>query len=90
MGGMRPINRGTFTIVRQVNVNVVDKVTVNEETLQKIAELLGIPEAERDRLITGTVWIGAPPTTPGDGPSSSPPSGRARPSSTRRRRRQSE
>jgi hypothetical protein len=49
--------RKTFNIVRQV--------TVDDDTLRRIAELLGIPVAERDRIISGEIVIGAPPTTPG-------------------------
>jgi hypothetical protein len=66
---------GTFNIVRQV--------TVDEETLVRIAELLGIPDDERRQLISGTIYIGAargrvrPPA----------PSSGAPPSATRRPRR---
>lgn len=75
MTGLVP--KGTFNIVRQM--------TVDEATLQKIAELLGIPEAERGRLVSGTVYIG-----PGPAPSSrrarTPSrSAAARPASRRRR-----
>jgi hypothetical protein len=60
--------KGTFNIVRQVKVD--------EETLKEIARLLGIPEAERDQLISGTIYIGiSPTTTRGDTTPPSPPGG---------------
>jgi len=83
---MGDVIRRPFTIVRRVNVD--------EETLKRIAELLGIPEAERDQIISGEITIGpvptpasgsAPPSTPsGDSPPS-PSSGGAPPSPTNRR-----
>jgi hypothetical protein len=56
--------------------NIVRRVTVDEETLEKIAELLGIQPGQ---VISGTIYIGAPP---------SPPSGGTQPSATSGRRRQ--
>ena len=44
---MGDVIRKPFNIVRQVNVD--------DETLKRIAELLGIPEAERDRIISGEI-----------------------------------
>lgn len=48
------IESGTFKIVRRVHVTA--------ENLLKIAEMLGIPEAERGQLISGTVYIESAPT----------------------------
>jgi hypothetical protein len=64
------VRGGTFNIVRQV--------IVDGETLEKIAELLGIAEAERGRVVSGTIYISPPP---------SPPSAGAPPPSRRRRQR---
>jgi hypothetical protein len=85
---MGDVIRKPFNIVRQVNVD--------DETLKRIAELLGIPEAERDRIISGEIHI-APPQPPASGsaaestpsgsssPSPSPSSGGAPPPGGRRR-----
>ncbi len=70
----------TFKIVRQV--------AVTEETLEKIAELLGIPAAERGQLISGTIYIGTSPPQPGGSARPSARSRAARPSATSGRRRQ--
>jgi hypothetical protein len=97
MGGdvVRP---GTINVMRRVTVNeVVRQITVDEQTLERIAELLGIPE----QVIGGTIYIrtrssapsGSSPSSPGAPPSSGdlpasgtpPPSG-SPPSSGRRRR----
>jgi hypothetical protein len=53
--------KNTFKIVRHVNLD--------EETLKKIAEALGIPEAERDRIISisGEIEIGPAPIPPSGG-----------------------
>jgi hypothetical protein len=61
--------RKTFNIVRQVNVD--------DDTLKKIADALGIPEAEHARIrsISGEIHIGPPPTPPSAGPPSTPSSG---------------
>jgi len=64
------VRGGTFNIVRQV--------IVDGETLERIAELLGIPEAERGRVISGAIYISPPPSSPGGGAPPSPPSGRRR------------
>jgi hypothetical protein len=58
---------GIFNIVRQVNVD--------EETLEKIAELLGIQPGQ---VISGTIYIGAPPSSPSGGARPSAASGRSR------------
>jgi hypothetical protein len=64
---------------------IVRHVTVDDDTLKRIAELLGIPEAERDRIISGEIHIG-PPSTPASGsPPPMPPSGGAPPPSPPRR-----
>jgi hypothetical protein len=59
MGGI-VFKKGTFRIVRQV---IVDR-----ERLERIAEVLDIPEAERDQVISGTesiqIYVGAPPSPP--------------------------
>jgi hypothetical protein len=44
------------------------RMTVNKETLEKIADLLNIPEAHRKRILTNGLVISAP------APSSSPKS----------------
>ena len=59
--------RGTFHITRQV--------TIDEETLKKIAEALGIPEAEA-HLISGKIYVGATPSPASGGATPSPASGR--------------
>lgn len=48
--------RSTFSIVRQVNID--------DAALKKIAEALGIPEAEHGRVesISGEICIGPAPT----------------------------
>jgi hypothetical protein len=53
----------TFHIVRHVNLD--------DDTLKKVAEALGIPAHEHDRIvsISGEIHI-APPSTPGGGASS--------------------
>jgi hypothetical protein len=57
--GFRPLRTSTFTIVRSV--------TVSEQTLKRIAEALGIPEAEHDRItsISGEIHIGPAPSPAG-------------------------
>jgi hypothetical protein len=62
--------RKTFNIIRQV--------TVDDDTLKRIAELLGIPEAERDRIISGEIIIGTPRTPSSEGTPPPPASGRRR------------
>jgi len=54
-------NKSTFNIVRQVNVD--------DSALKKIAEALGIPEAEHGRIesISGEIHIGPAPTRAGSG-----------------------
>jgi hypothetical protein len=51
-----PPPRGTFKIIRQV--------TIREEELRKIADILGIPEAQA-HLISGKIYIGAESSTSG-------------------------
>jgi hypothetical protein len=72
MDGM--MESGTFKIVRRVHVTA--------EKLRQIAEILGIPEAERGQLMSGTVYMESAP----------PPARRraARSSTTRRPRRRQE
>ena len=41
-------------VVTTTNRSLVRDVVVDEQTLDKIAELLGIPKAERDQLIPDT------------------------------------
>jgi len=53
---MKKIEKGSFNIVRQMSVK--------GETLKKIAELLDIPEAERDHLLGGTIYIETAPPSP--------------------------
>jgi hypothetical protein len=70
--------RKTFNIVRQVNLDT--------DTLVKIAEALGIPKSEHDRIISisGEIQIAPPPTGTGGvaGYSNAPGSGASRTSST--------
>ena len=79
--------RKTFNICREVRVG--------DDALKKIAEALGIPEAEQDRSISisGEIRIGpspmpasgsAPPTSRGGGSPPTPPSGDDAPAITRR------
>jgi hypothetical protein len=69
------IRRGTFNIVRQV--------AVDDETLKKIAEALGIPEAEHGRItsISGEITIAPPVRPPGAATPPTPP-GTTTPSGT--------
>ncbi len=60
--------------------NIVRKVTVDEETLEKIADLLGI---ERGRVVSGTIYIDAG-SSPSSGTSGAAPPA---PSSEPRRKR---
>ena len=73
--------------------NIVRHVTLDDDTLKKVAEALGIPEAEHNRItsISGEIHIGPPPTpaggsappTPTDGGSTStPPGGGGTPTTT--------
>jgi hypothetical protein len=57
---------------RKSTFNIVRQVRLDEEALKKIAEALGIPAAEHDRIISisGEIHIGPPPASPGG---SSPP-----------------
>jgi hypothetical protein len=79
-------------LVRGGNINIVYQLTVDEQTLERIAELLGI----QGRVISGTIYVSGPPSPPGRGappppPSGAPPtppSGEAAPPTRRRRRRQ--
>jgi hypothetical protein len=58
----------------------VRQVTVTPQTLEQIADLLGIPQADRGQFVSGTIYIEtAPPPSPSGGgagpsPPSSPPS----------------
>jgi hypothetical protein len=69
------IRRGTFNIVRHV--------TVSGQTLKRVAEALGIPEAEHDQItsISGEIHIGPQPR-PASGAASSTPSGGSPPTSS--------
>jgi hypothetical protein len=42
-------------------INIVRRVRVTAKTLQEIAKILGIPEDERDRLVSGIVYIESGP-----------------------------
>ena len=79
--------RKTFNICREVRVD--------DATLKKIAEALGIPESEQDRIISisGEIRIGpsptpasgsAPPTSRAGGSPPIPPSGDDASATTRR------
>jgi hypothetical protein len=48
-GGGGPGKKGTFKMVRYV--------TLDEDKLKKLADLLGIPAAERDDLSSGEIHI---------------------------------
>jgi hypothetical protein len=72
--------RKTFNIVRQV--------TVDDDTLRRIAELLGIPEAERDRIVSGEIHIRPPSTPTSGGAQQTPPGGGTPPTPPSRRPRQ--
>jgi hypothetical protein len=80
------VRRGkkTFRIVREMSVT--------EDQLDKIAEVLGIPAAERDRIVSGTIYIeSSSPTSAESGRARRAPAGRSvRASTTRRRTRQQE
>jgi hypothetical protein len=63
--------RGSFKIVRQVTIGV--------DELKKIADALGIPEAEA-HLISGHIYVGTTPSQPSGGTPPSPSSGATPPS----------
>jgi hypothetical protein len=70
-------SRKTFNITRQVNLD--------QDTLRKIAEALGIPRSEQERIISisGEIAIGpAPRGTDTAASSSSAPGGDASPTSS--------
>jgi hypothetical protein len=62
----------TFNIVRHLD----------DATLKKIADALGIPEAEHERItsISGEIHIGPPPAPASGGASRTPPAGGSPPS----------
>jgi hypothetical protein len=62
-------------LVRGGNINIVRQVTVDEGTLQKIAELLGI----QGQVISGTIYVSGPPSPAGGTAPPSPPGGVAPP-----------
>jgi len=64
--------RGTFNIVRQVTIGV--------DELKKLADALGIPQAEA-HLISGRIYVGVTPSPPSGATPPSPPSGATPPSS---------
>lgn len=66
---MTDVSRRTFSIVRQVNLDT--------DTLKKIAEALGIPASEHDRIISisGEIQIGPAPSPTGSSAVSSNPQG---------------
>jgi hypothetical protein len=66
--------------IRTSTFNIVRHVTVSEQTLKRIAEALGIPEAEQDRItsISGEIHIG-PPQRPASGDASPTSQGGASP-----------
>ena len=73
--------------VRRGRFNIVHQVRLDDEMLAAIAELLGIPQAERSRIISGEIVIGPPPVPPSGAPPT-PPSGTAPRTPPSRRRRQ--
>lgn len=70
-------------VIKSGNEHVVRKAVIDEATLDRVAELLGISKAERDRIIAGAEAIhiyrgtwsssggppspSAPPSPPGGG-----------------------
>lgn len=74
--------------VRRARFNIVHHVHLDDDMLRQIADLLGIPQAERSRIISGEIVIGPPRTPPSGGAVPPPPSGSAPPSPPRRRARQ--
>jgi hypothetical protein len=74
---MSLVSRRTFNIVRQVNLDT--------DTLKKVAEALGIPASEHDRIISisGEIQIAPAPSRTGDpGASSNPAGGSTTPTSS--------
>lgn len=49
-------------LVRDGTFNIVRRVSVSAETLQRIAEILGIPEDERGQLVSGVVYMESGPS----------------------------
>jgi hypothetical protein len=74
--------------VRRGRFNIVHQVRLDDELLREIADLLGIPQAERSRIISGEIVIGPPPVPPSGGAPTTPPGGTAPPTPPSRRRRQ--
>jgi hypothetical protein len=67
-------------VVKKSTHHIVRRVVVDERTLERVAEALGIPPAERGEFVAGTesihIYRGIRPT-PGAAPS--PPGGGRRP-----------
>ena len=61
---------------------------LDDEMLREIADLLGIPQAERSRIISGEIIVGPPPVSPSGTAPPTPPSGAAPPTPPSGRRRQ--
>jgi len=82
---------GNYNIVRQYRLG-----SLTPEKLKMLAEALGIPDNERDRIISAQVVISPPPgggvlpTTPGGSARSASPRRSTPRSPARARRRQSE
>ena len=67
----------------------VTQVKVTPQTLERIADLLGIPPADRGQFISGTIHVGTspPPSPPGGNAPPSPPNAPPLPPSRRTRQR---
>ena len=74
--------------VRRGHFNIVHQVRLDDEMLREIADLLGIPQAERSRIISGEIIVGPPPVSPSGTAPPTPPSGAAPPTPPSGRRRQ--
>jgi hypothetical protein len=79
----------TFVWVKRDTTKRISQLTITPETVEKIADLLNIPPADRGKFLSGTICIGTSPTSspPRADAQPSPPSGPASPSSGGRRSR---
>jgi hypothetical protein len=74
--------------VKKDSPHRVTQVKITPQTLERIADLLGIPQAERGQFIGGTIKVSTSPPPPGGDASSSPPNAPPSPTSRRTRPRE--
>jgi len=77
-------------VIRTGNRQILHKMPIDRQKLEQIADILGIPHADRAEILSSGESIhvyagtrpapGAPPPSPGGGSTPSPPSGGSPPS----------